>query len=79
MQSNNRGAHAAYPWEALVALSSLGAQRHLTVQEKQGQVKPRVEGETETFLLRLCVKESHLRIESDRVIGGADVLNESVV
>lgn len=51
------------------------------MQEQQGHVELGVEGEAETFLPRLAVedRESPLRIEADRVIGGADRLNESVV
>lgn len=58
----------------MAALRSLGAQRHLTVQEKKGHVELRVEGEAEYFLLGVVP----LRIVYDGVVGGAECLDESV-
>lgn len=62
----------------MVALRTLGAQRHIAVQEEQGQVELRVEGEAETLLLRLCVGDT-LRVVGDGVVFGAHCLNEGVV
>lgn len=65
----------------MVALRTLGAQRHVAVQEEQGQVELRVEGEAETLLLRLCVgdREAPRRVVGDGVVCGAHCLNEGVV